>query len=319
MSSKTFKSLDEQLEILKLRGITISDDKKVKEFLLTNNYYNILNGYSKPFLRYKEKYIEGTNFDEIRYLYFFDEEIKNLMFNSILLAEHHIKSTFAYRFAERFSDQNYAYLDIHSYNPKKVLKVGRLISQLSNILQKNKNHKNNSINHYITKYHDVPIWVIVDFLNFGQLCLLLKSITPDLQNKIAFDLTSFINSNIDNVKERFAPEIMLSLIDNIHEIRNVCAHNKRLIYYQCRGDSLYFPPLDEKYNIQKDGFRRDVYTTFLSLQCFLSKVEFAELNNTIRKRINKILIKHIKTIEVYDIMKLYGFPQRWENQDPIKY
>ena len=130
MDEKTFKTLDEQLDILKTRGVIISDEQQAKDFLLTNNYYNVINGYSKPFLKQKEEYLEGTNFDEIRYLYFFDEELKRLLFHSILLAEHHVKSVFAYRFAEHFRDQKYAYLDIHSYDPNKILNVGHLISQL---------------------------------------------------------------------------------------------------------------------------------------------------------------------------------------------
>lgn len=320
MPNKDFKTLDQQISILKSRGINIKDNQKAKEFLLTNNYYNIINGYSKPFLKQKEKYLDGTDFDEIRYLYFFDEEIKRLMFHSILLAEHHIKSVFAYRFAERFPNQKYAYLDIHSYNPDKVLSVGRIISQLSYILKKNKKRTNSTIHHYISKYGDVPIWVLVDYLDFGQLCSLLNIIEPTLQNKIAFDLTSFINSNIQHVNDRFAPEIMLSLINNIHEVRNVCAHNKRLIYYQCRGDSLYFPPLDKKYNIPRNAYRRDIYTTFLSLQCFLSRIEYAELHNGIAKRMRHILGGQMKTVDINSIIALYGFPKDWyQKEKTIQY
>ena len=41
MSDKGFKTIDEQLEILRTRGLTIHDDQKAKEFLLYNNYYRI--------------------------------------------------------------------------------------------------------------------------------------------------------------------------------------------------------------------------------------------------------------------------------------
>ncbi len=316
---KVFNNLDQQVELIQSRGMKINDVNRAKDYLLSNNYYNIINGYSKPFLQSKELYIEGTNFDEIRYLYFFDEEFKRLMFNSMLLAEHHIKSIFAYRFAEQYPDHRYAYLDINSFDPDKILKVGRIISQLSNVLKFNGRHKGNAISYYIHKYNDVPIWVLMDFLDFGQLCSLLECIIPTLQNKIAHDLVSFIESNIEIANERFAPEIMLSLINNIHETRNICAHNKRLIYFECRQSSLYYPPLDNVYNIGRNDERKNVYSTFLSLQCFLSHVEFAQLNNAIRKRIRKILNKQIKTINVNSILNLYGFPDNWEEIDPIKY
>lgn len=44
---KPFRTLDEQLNILHKRGLHISDYPRAKRYLLTNNYYNVINGYSK--------------------------------------------------------------------------------------------------------------------------------------------------------------------------------------------------------------------------------------------------------------------------------
>lgn len=45
MADKDFKTIEEQLEILRSRGLTISDESQAKDFLLRNNYYRI-SGYS---------------------------------------------------------------------------------------------------------------------------------------------------------------------------------------------------------------------------------------------------------------------------------
>ena len=45
MSTKDFKSIDEQLELLRSRGLIIDDENIAKDFLLYNNYYRI-SGYS---------------------------------------------------------------------------------------------------------------------------------------------------------------------------------------------------------------------------------------------------------------------------------
>ncbi|HGD2944407.1 TPA: Abi family protein, partial [Streptococcus agalactiae] len=42
---KEFKSLTDQLNLLKDRGLKIGDEEKAELYLLTNNYYNIINGY----------------------------------------------------------------------------------------------------------------------------------------------------------------------------------------------------------------------------------------------------------------------------------
>lgn len=49
MGLKPFKSYEEQLNIMKKRGLIITDDEVVLKKLKRENYYNIINGY-KDFL-----------------------------------------------------------------------------------------------------------------------------------------------------------------------------------------------------------------------------------------------------------------------------
>lgn len=46
---KEFKTIDEQIEILKNRGLIFKDTNMARRYLLTNNYYNIINGYGNIF------------------------------------------------------------------------------------------------------------------------------------------------------------------------------------------------------------------------------------------------------------------------------
>ena len=39
---KEFKTIDEQIEILKDRGLIFKDTNMARRYLLTNNYYNII-------------------------------------------------------------------------------------------------------------------------------------------------------------------------------------------------------------------------------------------------------------------------------------
>ncbi|HGR3619589.1 TPA: Abi family protein, partial [Streptococcus pneumoniae] len=109
---KPFKTIPEQIELLHKRGLIITDYKRAKKYLLTNNYYSIINGYSKYFEQSPNKYRPGTNFSEITYSYFYDKEIKYSFLKAILEAEKHIKSAIAYVFSERFASTPYFYLDI---------------------------------------------------------------------------------------------------------------------------------------------------------------------------------------------------------------
>lgn len=81
---KPFKSVTEQVSILKSRGLTIKDEKAASRYLLFNNYYNVVNHFGKFFQDGSDCYISGASFDEIRYLFQLDKEIKSLLFRACL-------------------------------------------------------------------------------------------------------------------------------------------------------------------------------------------------------------------------------------------
>lgn len=134
--------------------------------------------------------------------------------------------------------------------------------------------------------------------------------SPDsVQNAVARDLMGFIRQNLAS-PDFFPPAVMLSFLANINDVRNICAHNNRLLGYQCRRDNKYWQPLHATQHLDADTERRSVYSVILSMQCFLSANEYAYLHNTIRKRI-KSLDNHLHSIPVNSILDTLGFPGDW--------
>ena len=307
---KKFKTLDEQILLLKSRGLIIPDEQYAKNYLLSNNYYNIINGYSKYFPRSGDNYTNKTTFDEVSRLYLFDKELKQEIFRALISVESHLKAIFAHRFAETYPSKPYAYLDTACYDSNKKLLVATTIYQLAKIINRYKQISDTSIYHYYNKYNDVPIWVLANYLDFGELRYMLTFSPTKLQNKVAKDFEDFIKQHI-NSSTLFSPEIMLSFIENINDVRNICAHNNRLIGYQCRRDSKYWQPLHKPYNIAASDSRRSVYTVFISTQCFLSRAEYASLHNTIRKLMNHHLERYLFSISPNTILATLGFPKDW--------
>ena len=66
MIEKQFKNLEEQIEIMKYKGLTIDDPDFAKKVLLRENYF-FLNGYRYPLMKsMKDKrFLEGATFEEI--------------------------------------------------------------------------------------------------------------------------------------------------------------------------------------------------------------------------------------------------------------
>ena len=76
---KIFKTLDEQVTILRGKNLIIDDEEYVKNILLRENYF-FINGYRYLFYKSsKEKiFINGTNFREIYALFYFDRQLRNI-------------------------------------------------------------------------------------------------------------------------------------------------------------------------------------------------------------------------------------------------
>ena len=89
---KTFKTIDEQIQILKDKNLIIEDVEFAKEILLRENYFFIM-GYRTLFIKNKEKkFIPGVTFDELYALFTFDRNFRNILLKNIFIIENELKS-----------------------------------------------------------------------------------------------------------------------------------------------------------------------------------------------------------------------------------
>ena len=81
---KTFKTIDEQIDTLKEKGLIIDDIDYAKDVLLRENYFFLM-GYRHLFIRSERDrtFINGTNFRELYAMFNFDRQIRNIIFKNI--------------------------------------------------------------------------------------------------------------------------------------------------------------------------------------------------------------------------------------------
>ena len=107
---KEFLSCEEQIKLLKNRGLIIEDEETALSILKIENYYNVINGYKELFVEKvdgKEKFIDGVTFEEIYSLYSFDKQIRDVLFQNILKVENHLRSLISYEFSKEYGNDNY--------------------------------------------------------------------------------------------------------------------------------------------------------------------------------------------------------------------
>ena len=315
---KPFSSLEEQIEILIRRRLQIDDIEDAKNYLLNNNYYNVVNLYSKILLENNNSnnYIDGSTFAEIKALHILDTEIKSTILKYLIQAEKHFKSIFSYCFCYNHRGE-YDYLKTESYAPNSTLDIHKTLSIISNKINNLKNSRNeNAIKHYFNQHHSVPLWVIINELTFGDVKYMYKYSKDDIRLSVADRLSEYVASNADgDANNKLAPNTVDIILHCVNELRNCCAHNNKLWDFNTRDNIPYIPEIYDGI-IERDGPRSNCFAIFLSLQSLIHPYEFKILNNTLRKRFRTTSQK-IHSVDFNIVLQKYGFPEDWHNRDSL--
>ena len=90
---KIFKTLDEQISILKNKGLIIEDENEAKDILLRENYF-FINGYRRLLMNSEKdkQFVKGATFRELYSLFLFDRYFRNILFKNLLIVENSLKS-----------------------------------------------------------------------------------------------------------------------------------------------------------------------------------------------------------------------------------
>ena len=154
MKTKVFKTIDEQINILQERGLTIDDIDFAKEELIRENYF-FINGYRHLFLESgSDKYYkEGTNFREIIALFNFDRQIRNIFFKNLLVVENNMKSIFSYQLSKEYGYREKDYLKNTNFNrsPEKQRQINDLLRKMKRQIRIN-GGQHQATSHYIKNY-----------------------------------------------------------------------------------------------------------------------------------------------------------------------
>lgn len=213
MSNKVFKSIDEQLEILRTRGLTISDEEKAKDFLLHNNYYRI-SGYSLT-LRKNDKFSKSATFQNIVDIYNFDHELRHIVLQYIEIIEVHMKSVYAYEFTKVHGPVGYL-------NPSFFTDIDKhkeIIDKANGQKRQRLPHEA-YLKHFVNDLHqDIPLWAYVDLLTISDISFLYSISEQNIKSAVAhtFGLTMSKGTNI-----------LGSYMHSMTIIRNLCAHGSRI-------------------------------------------------------------------------------------------
>lgn len=226
MSKKTYNkiplSFEDQIELLKNRGLTFNNEPKALAYLKEISYYR-LSAYFLPYQKVKDTFNKGIDFNQIIKTYSFDRELRLLIFDCIERIEIAIRTQIIYSMAHTYNDSHW------QDNPSLFItpyynKVGTLIdsfSSLQTIISKAKSVRTPEvfIKHYTNTYSkpsNPPSWMCLELLTMGELSHLYRGLKNKSDKK---RIASFFDVH---------PTVFTSWLHTLTYVRNLCAHHSRL-------------------------------------------------------------------------------------------
>ena len=302
---KQFKTIDEQIEILKDKGLIINDEEKTKNILLRENYF-FINGYRHVFMKPSDnkRFIERSTFDELYALFSFDRNLRNIMFKYLLIVENNLKSIFSYHLSSKYGYKEKDYLKLSNFNTdiSKHRQVTDVINKMKRQIRVNAKQHTATL-HYLTNYGYIPMWILVKVLSFGIISELYMILKMEDKKEIA----KYYGVDEEELS------VFLPIMSNY---RNLCAHEDILYDHKTqRGipnnkyhHMLNIPMVEYDYIYGKN----DLYSLVIMFKYMLSPDDFRLLIYELGYEID-VLDGKVDSIPINKILDNIGFPTNWRD------
>ena len=301
MIDKQFKNLEEQIEILKYKGMTISDEEYAEKILLRENYF-FISGYRYPLMRSAtdKHFLEGVTFEEMYSLFLFDRDIRNIFFKNLLIIENNLKSIFSYQLSKKYGYKEKNYLKAKNFtkDKNKQKQVNDLIKKMKRQIRIN-GAQHSATAHYMYNYGYVPLWILVKVLSFGIVGELFSIMKYDDQISIC----KMYNIPLDEFSN------YLPILSNY---RNLCAHED-ILYENRTQKKIKGTPYHHILNIEKDAEgeyvkgTNDLFALLIIMKRMLSHEEFKNMSLELEKKIENLKY-NLHSIKIETILNRMGFP-----------
>jgi abortive infection bacteriophage resistance protein len=302
------KTFENQVQLLKKRGLTIPNEKKA-ERVLTYISYNRLSNYWYPMLKSpkeEELFKKGASFETIFRLYQFDSELRAITFQAIEQIEIAIRTQTIYHFSHQYNsgfwyDKELAFRDY----PKFV----QFLSKVTKNVQETKQE-------FILKYHRKyeqylpPAWKSFELLTFTSLISILKNVSD---NKHLIPIAKSVGLH---------HSILISWLESFVYVRNICAHHGRLwnIILTIKPEWLKSPKADwvnrwendydpTGHTLEKVDKNDRILKLYASICAILYCLQFVNPYHKYKKRL-LTLFDEFPEVDLYHM----GFPEDWKNQ-----
>ena len=281
---------EDQVQLLKSRGLLIEDEEKALHILQVISYYR-LSGYWFPLLEDKanHKFKSNAQFETAFNLYKFDREFRLLILGELEKIEVAVRGQMIQQLSLKISpfwfEDKAQFKNTHTHN--------KTIEKIRDELRR-------SDEEFILKFKEKyqnefpPSWMTLEVTSFGSLSVLFSALNAGRAKR---NIANYFGLN-----ER----TFQSWLHSIVYLRNVCAHHSRLWNREIRVKP-QIPDNPKNQWLKNREIENDKVYFLLCMILYL--IQTINPKNSITSRFKSLLAKY-PNIDV----KAMGFPDNWEEE-----
>ena len=276
--TKPYKTVKEQIEILRNRGLKIDNRATAEEVLKQINYYR-LSAYSLT-LRKNDVFYNGVAFEDVCELYYFDYDFRKIVYAYTAPIEIALRCYIAYHHVGKYGPLGY----LDALNFEDAVRHEDFLERLDEEIDRSDDA---FVRHHVRDLNSVfPFWVAIEVASFGALSMLFKNLIR--QDRIDISKTCY----------RYGREYIENWLQSCVYARNIAAHGGRFYNRDLRSCPVRLP---KKY-------KRSISPT----RAFAFVFAIYQLLPT--KEQQKALIKDLDSLykmHPFALKKHMGFPDDW--------
>jgi abortive infection bacteriophage resistance protein len=319
---KPFKNLDEQVALLIKRNLKINNVDEAKYLLTKNSYYTVINGYKGIFLKGKvdqsdeDCYEENTTFEDIISLFEFDKKIRALILSALENIESTLASNIAYILAECFGDQQDEYINTRNFKlgnwSRRFRKSQRdvLIDELNRVCLSDEH----PMKHYRDNYNNVPPWIVVKGLTFGNLVFIYKLFKKEEKDYL---ISRCLGISIVDIDDKLK-EFFNKMLEVLWKYRNWAAHGGRIYSHKIREELPYYSVAYVPFEVSKIDYdagkgKNDIFALCVAIAFFLKSDIEAYMTFFTNFTFNLRQYKEKKPTYFFRVINEMGLPYNYES------
>ena len=276
------RSIEEQIKLLKKRGMIFDDEDKAEQILEDVGYYRLgfyWYHFQKDFK--KHLFLDNTHFSTVINLYYLDVDLRFLLIKVLSRIEINLRTRIIYIVSNHYKDNPFWFAD------KKIMKnqfVDTLDDFYTDIKKKNKVISEHHRKYPNDKY--APAWKTLEFMTLGSLYTLFTSLKEE-------EIKTAIASKyrVRNIK------VFDNYFKVIRNIRNICSHT-RVLY-----DLSYYETVVKKGVVKISDEEKNSLSAIIKVISYFLQQISANRANDFQNNLKELFLRHSDNERIMKIIK----------------